>query len=355
MTNADAYLGGLAPEYFENDGHQLLIDVANWADLCTAKRGSPVQHPESGINNHIYDEPGAWQEKSNEMLDNRPANLPLTDLTIDHFFYAARALSGPNLAAFGDPDAAHQLLGDGLLNITTNLTNQPGDLNDPNSPARGPGGGQMGLHDALDHLFDNWSGGAKEKCVEYAASVYDFMTSQQKTIAEAADALLAYCSVILGARRRMINLMRGFVAAMRKREAEDVAEDQEFPWGIVALAVVAVASGGFGLAAVAAGEAAVVTAEVVDAVAQPVLGLAGSVADKMLDGDKGTVTSADYAAAAHDYLTKADQILDDARAGILKITQSYGAMESSHGKPPPPPLTKTQFDADHHQLEPEAN
>ncbi|MCG3750895.1 MULTISPECIES: hypothetical protein [Amycolatopsis] len=348
MANVDpSVFAGLAPEFLAD--RKLLADVANWADLCTAPRGAPVQHPESGINNHVLDDSRQWPDRSKIMQDNRPANLPMPDTTINHFFYHARVLSQPQLDKFEDP---HRLLGDLLVNLTVNLTNQPGDVHDPQSPARQASGGQMGLHDALDHLFDNWSGAAKDKCLDYAGSIYDFLQHEQVIVAEAADALLAYCSVLVGARKKLVNLMRGFVSAMQKREAEDVSEDQAFPWGIVAAAVVAVASGGFGLAAL---PAAAATAEIVNAVAQPVLGLAGNVADKMLSsGGTNSVTSADYEAAARQYFHDADAIIEDVRKGITQIAQSYGDMESRYLPPPAPPLTKAEFDANHRELEPEA-
>ncbi|HWD00942.1 MAG TPA: hypothetical protein VG674_00535 [Amycolatopsis sp.] len=346
MANTDPRFFGLAPEFFENDGQRLLADVANWADLCTAPRGTPVRHPESGIDNHVPDQQPIGGDRTTPW-DNRPDNLPMPGLTIDHFFYAARALSGPDLPAFAADAAAHRLLGDGLVNITTNLTHQPGDPNDPHSPARQSSGGQMGLHDALDHLFDHWSGPAKEKCVEYAGSVYDFMTNQQEIIAGAADALLAYCSIILGARKKLINLMGGFVAAMQAKEAEDASKSTGFPWGLLIGVVATVATGGFGLVA------AVGTEALVAAVASPLLGVAGSVAGAVLTG-QNSITPDDYAAAAHDYLTKADEILNDAREGILAVTKSYSRMEAAY-QPPPPPLTKAQFDADHDQLEPDAD
>lgn len=350
------YIQGLSPEFYENNGTKLLTDVANWADLCTEVRENPVYHPESGIDNLVH--PGEYESSNPDEhvsgADNRPDNLPMNPpLTIDHFFYAARALSGPDLEGFAKVGAAHDLLGKGLVNITVNLTDQPGDLNDPRSPARQAGTGQDGLVNALHLLFENWEGTAATACAEYSAKLEEFMKAHQKVIASSADLLLAYCAIVRGARRKLIGLMGGFVDAMQKTEAEDTEASRQFQWGGLALMVGAIASGGFGLVAAVGGPAA----GLVDVAAQPLLGVAGNVADKVLTGDEknpatSTIPAGDYADAAAAYLRATDVILNDARDGILTVTQAYNDVNHVYTQMPAAPISKSKFDDDHHQLEP---
>jgi hypothetical protein len=47
------------------------------------------------------------------MLDDRPDDLPMANMTIEEFFAAARALSGPEIGKFAAPDAPHLLLQQG--------------------------------------------------------------------------------------------------------------------------------------------------------------------------------------------------------------------------------------------------
>lgn len=348
------YIQGLSPEFYENNGTKLLTDVANWADLCTEVREQPVYHPESGIDNQVR--PGENQSPNPDEhvsgADNRPPNLPMNPpLTIDHFFYAARALSGPNLEGFAAVGAAHDLLGKGLVNVTINLTDQPGDLNDPRSPARQAGTGQDGLINAMHLLFENWEGPAAKACADYSAKVEEFMKAHQKVIATSADLILAYCTIIRGARRKLIGLMGGFVDAMLKTEAEDTEAARQLQWGALAQAVSFIASGGLGLVAAAGGE----VIEIANAVAQPLIGTAGNVADKLLTGEKNdaptkTVPVGDYADAAAAYLRATDDILNDARDGILKITQAYNAVNLIYTQMPPSPIKPGP--GDDHDLEP---
>lgn len=353
------YIQGLSPEFYENNGTKLLTDVANWADLCTEVREQPVYHPESGIDNQIHpaDNQSPNPDEHVSGADNRPPNLPMNPpLTIDHFFYAARALSGPNLEGFAAVGAAHDLLGKGLVNVTINLTNQPGDPNDPRSPARQAGTGQDGLINAMHLLFENWEGPAAKACADYSAKVAEFMTAHQKVIANSADLILAYCAIVRGARRKLIGLMGGFVDAMLKTEAEDTESARQFQWNALALAVGAIATGGFGLAPVVTAEVVEASA-VISAVAQPLLGVAGNVADKVLNGDKDNppatngIPVGDYADAAAAYLRATDDVLNDAREAILRVTQAYNDVNDMYMQMPPSPIKPGPDDKDH-KIEP---
>ncbi|MFJ1767437.1 hypothetical protein ACIOD2_44425 [Amycolatopsis sp. NPDC088138] len=343
MVNTDpGFFAGLAEEFFADNGIRLLTDVANWADLCTAPRGTPVQHPDSGINNHVFDENPAFGHQSQSLTDNRPGNLPMANVAIDRFFTAARALSGPEIGKFAAPNAPHLLLQDGFRNLGSNLTNKPGGENDAE-------GGLMGLHDALDRLFENWRGSGADACRDYAGSVYTFMSHELEVIGGLVDAITAYCSVIVAARRRLIGLMRAFVGAMKAKEAEDVAEDQQFPWGLLAAGLATVVSMGFGLAALAAEATAV---EIADAVLPPLAGMAATTADKLLDAGDKQIPATDYAVAAQAYLTLADQVVDETRAAIEPITRQISEAARTFMEPPAPPITKVKFEAQPHALEP---
>ncbi|MCR6488417.1 hypothetical protein M8542_36875 [Amycolatopsis sp. OK19-0408] len=346
MVSTDRLFFGLAPEFFEGDGTRLLTDVANWADLCTAPRGAPVQHPESGINNQVY-------EKSvladGSPLDNRPANLPMPDVTIGRFFAAAHAVSGPDIDLFGAAGAPHALLQAACLNLGSNLTNKAGGGADP-------AGGLMGLHDALERLFENWQGSAAEACKDYAGSLYTFMAHELEVMAGLVDVLTAYCATVKAARRRLIGLMQAFVAAMRAKEAEDVANAQQFPWGLVAAALATVVGLGFGLAG--AIEAAVIagtevsTTGAASVLLPPLASMAATTADKMLDSGTKYIPATDYAVAAKTYLHMANQVVEDVRSSTASLTQQVTDMLDGFMDPPPPPLTKVKFEADPHALEP---
>ncbi|HWD00852.1 MAG TPA: hypothetical protein VG674_00060 [Amycolatopsis sp.] len=347
MVNTDPeFFAGLAEEFFEGDGIHLLTDVANWADLCTAPRGTPVQHPDSGINNQVYREETAMGPSA---FDNRPATLPMANLAIENFFTAARLLSGPVLADFGAEGAPHRLLQGAFVNLGTNLTNRPGGETDPD-------GGMMGLHDALERLFDHWRGDAAEACKDYAGAIYTFMAHELAVIAALVDAITAYSSIVLAGRKRLIGLMRAFVGAMRAKEAEDVANAQQFPWGLVFAAGAMLVTMGFGLAAVATAVVAegteIAVAAGLNEVLPPLASMVATTADKLLDGGDKTIPATDYAVAAQAYLDAANQVVDDTRAAVEPLTKQITDALDRFMDPPAPPLTKVKFEADNHSLEP---
>lgn len=346
MVDTDPeFFAGLAKEFFDGDGIHLLTDVANWADLCTAPRGAPVQHPDSGINNHVTKSATAMGPSP---LDNRPDNLPMPDLAIEAFFTAARLLSGPVIADFGTEGSPHHLLQGAFINLGTNLTNTPGGETDPE-------GGMMGLHDALERLFEHWSGDAAEACKNYAGAIYTFMAHELEVIAALVDAITAFSSIVLAGRKRLIGLMRAFVGAMRAKEAEDVAEAQQFPWGLVFAAAAMLVSMGFGLAAaveVVAGEVVVDVAAGANAVLPPLTSMAATTADKLLDGGDKMIPATDYATAAKAYLDAANLVVTETHDAIQPLTEQIKATLSQFMDPPAPPLTKVKFEADNHSLEP---
>jgi hypothetical protein len=57
----------------------------------------------------------------------------------------------------------------------------------------------MGLHDALDRLFEDWRGSGADAGRDYAGSVHTFMSHELQVMGGLVDAITAYCSMIVAA------------------------------------------------------------------------------------------------------------------------------------------------------------
>lgn len=376
------YFGSLVPFYTGFDGahgtvrggpstdddpRELLTAVGNWADFCTAPRGTVIRHPAEPIDNfpggtdpgyetdddgtypgpfssgpapHPAD-PDVWKEAN----DNRPHNLPMPGLTIDSFFDAANMLTGSDLAGI---DKVWDVLRTDHNRFMQEVMAAGGD---------GDGPGPNYFFAVIEHILVNWSGEAQKAASLYSAALKDTFESQIRMTGWLADSVMAYTGIIVTARRQMLDLMRAFRETMRNKEKTSAQDDRGFTIGVVgnvlsalvaagAAIITEVGTGGLGTA---------LTAQFLTlAIGLSSQALSQAKPQSSTNTDGAAVAGDDYADIAVSYLHHAGEIVDEARAALYELVNGNAkdnpmaqlTVEGNWATPPKPLITSKQFDSD---------
>lgn len=342
-----SYFNNLDPDFLGNP--DLLISVANWADLLVAPRHEHVSHPHDGIENRPHyrppspeppvvgpDSSGPNRSEPVPDDDNRPLDLPLTDVGLNTFFDGARRLTGQGLN-----DIEH------MFNVVTN------DWTELGSHIVASGGGDPNSFEAaMNTMFNSWKGQAAGECAGYVAAIVDYIADEQKRVSGLADSLAAYAGIIKNARRSIVNLMRGFVAAMANQMSADVKAEQtanaQFLTGAAAQIISSAVSVVLGF-----------PVKAVDA-AKTLIGIAISLTDKAMEQSeaKHDAMSGGYAQIARTYLAEVERIIQEAQDALVeKYAQLRTIFNEMHNQGqdgqlnvPKPLFTTQQFDANGHRV-----
>jgi hypothetical protein len=338
----------ISPAVYESltadfQAHQdLLISVANWADLVTAPRGDWVYHPHDGINNYPDQVPGSTSQAgapppaghgkySTPPEENRPPDLPVAGMSIDKFYDGARLLSGQGLN-----DISH------LFNIVAS------DWSDLGTHiVSGAGNGQPGeFRAAMNDIFKSWHGTAASECENYVEAIIGYITVEQKRVSGLADCLAAYGGIIVNARKSLIELMKGFVTAMGAQMAHDAEVEQkesaQFITGAASTVASAAVSIVLGLPEVGAAD-----------IAKSFITVAISLANSAIQQAEGKSKNlgGGYAAITNSYFQEMNGVLQDARKGLVEKNDMLRAILNDPLQDLPRPLFNSkQFDDKNHDV-----
>lgn len=323
----------------------LLISVASWADLVTEARGVRVYHPHDGIDNdpdaatpsaQTGPYPGGDDGGGSSVPtapaehapnDNRPPDLPLAGVSTADFFGGAWRLTGQRLN-----DIEH------MFNVVTN------DWGELGSHIIADGGGDLdGFETAMQMVFSGWKGAAREECVSYVGEIVKYLEDEQTRVSGLADCLAAYAGIIKNARRSIVSLMGGFVAAMANQMSADVkaaqTADAQFKIGAAAQIVAGAVSVVLGFPIGAAGAA------------KSLIGIAISLTDKVLEGGVSQPPmGGGYAAIARTYLAGVEKVFQDAQVALAEKYPMLRAIQQQAKAIPHPLFTTKQFDANGHRV-----
>ncbi|MBO0840752.1 MAG: hypothetical protein J2O49_08030, partial [Sciscionella sp.] len=239
---SDPYPGNVTSD----DLHKLLIWVANWADLCTAPRNMEVLHPGEWGYASIDNRYGG--DGMSGDYENRPYDLPIPGLTIDHFFGDALALTGQEMAELGE---VYQIVVGDYVNFNRNLNNAPDDQTNVPIDQRIHQDTEPEFQRGLEVLFQTWTGPAREACQLYASHLIGYLETEKSIVGDFAQCLTAYGSIIRTARRNVVQHMQTFVNQMSAKAANDEAQtehENQFAIAACSAVVAGLISGGFGAA-----------------------------------------------------------------------------------------------------------
>lgn len=323
--------------------------IGNWADFCTAPRGTVIRHPAEPIDNFPHgagsdpdapeetnlpwgQNPRATQEHNLEVWrknnDNRPDNLPMPGLRIESFFDAANMLTGSDLMGMG-----------AVWDILRNDHNE--FLAETMSTDGGTGDSPEVFFTVIEHILDGWKGNASRAAAQYSAGLLGAAKSQVRITGWLADSLMAYTGIMVSGRRQMLDLMRAFRETMRNRERSTAQDDRAFFIGVAAAVVSLMVSAGAAIiTAESGGLGAAITAEFVKT--------SIDLTTKALDQGEKTkqaVAGDDYADIAVSYLEKAGEIVMETKYALHALVNNYSETNpmsnlvlDNHWAEVPPPL-----------------
>lgn len=326
-----SYFNGLDADFLGKP--DLLISVANWVDLLTERRLVWVYHPHDGINTFPDVGPPNYGTPMEDVAtrDNRPDDLPLTDVDLNSFFDGARRLTGQQL---NDIDHMFNVVANDWAELGLHIVSGAGD-------------GQPGeFRAAMNIIFQSWhSSEAAKECADYVEAIIGYITEEQKRVSALADCLAAYAGIITNARRSLVSVMGGFVAAMGSQMATDAQvaakENAQFITGAVS--------------AIVGGAVSVVLGFPIGAVdaAKSLIGIAIALTNSAIQQSQGHPNSpmgGGYSGIARAYFAAVDKIFRDAQDGLLQKQAEMRAILAAPLNLPKPLFTTPQFDANGHRV-----